>query len=190
MPALPNPKHEMFCRAMVRGSNQTKAHKEAGYAGTASNASLLMKRPEIHARMQELIEERERASGKPLIPIAGENTVDMDLPQSEAEVTPEWIMLQLVETANAARQAGQFAPAIKSLELLGRSLGMFSEEEVAKRKRGDQEAMVDAMKKDNAIPIDMLNKVLTAAGFQGVVDLTQLKPQQGKLTAEDVKASK
>lgn len=178
MPALSNPKYEMFARCLVQGMSQAKAYVKAGYSQNTANASTLAKRPEVRARVQELIEERERATGQMTIPDpVGSDLPGPDKPGSPDELDPDWVLMELVENARAARQAGQFSASTKALEMIGRALGMFNDEEVSKRKRKEAEDNEAALKKGKAVPIDRLNALLSEQGFQGVIDLTNLTKQ-------------
>ena len=42
-------------------------------------------------------------------------------------MTIEWVLAKLQETYDLATAAGQYSPAAKSLELIGKHLGMFVE---------------------------------------------------------------
>jgi phage terminase small subunit len=59
VPTLPNQKHERFAQAMsLEGAEQRKAYLDAGFQATIkgadANASKLMRRPDVKARIQEL----------------------------------------------------------------------------------------------------------------------------------------
>jgi hypothetical protein len=67
MPLLSNFKYEAFAQAFVRHGSQAKAAIEAGYSARSSHVqgSLLMDRPEIVARIEELRAKNAKALAKP-----------------------------------------------------------------------------------------------------------------------------
>ena len=54
MPALKNPRHEAFARALARGMSATAAYAEAGYKANTGNASTLKADQSISQRVAEL----------------------------------------------------------------------------------------------------------------------------------------
>lgn len=60
MPALENPKHELFCDLMLLENDVQKAYNGAGYKGKNASKSgwILMQRPDIKARLSEQMGER------------------------------------------------------------------------------------------------------------------------------------
>ncbi len=59
MPALPNPKHELFAQGLAEGNSQAEAYRNAGYSDHRASAHALAQRPDISERVAEL---RERAA--------------------------------------------------------------------------------------------------------------------------------
>jgi hypothetical protein len=57
MPALRNPKYEKFSNELAELKPLLEAFKAAGFAPHAGNATRLSKRPEVRARVQELLDE-------------------------------------------------------------------------------------------------------------------------------------
>ncbi|BCJ90560.1 hypothetical protein IZ6_12950 [Terrihabitans soli] len=57
MPALTNPRHELFVQKLSEGMGQRAAYSAAGYSLCASAASALIRKPDIVARRAELLEE-------------------------------------------------------------------------------------------------------------------------------------
>lgn len=55
MPLLPHAKHELFAQLIAKGDFITDAHEKAGYKRHDSNASKLALKPEISARVAEII---------------------------------------------------------------------------------------------------------------------------------------
>lgn len=175
MPSLANPKHEMFARLIVQGLSQVDAYAKAGYEKRSANASTLAKRPEVKARVQELIDERERAMGfgnQFIEPVAGDpESVSMEIPD---EFSVDWVLRELAENAMRARQAGNWGASNRALEMIGKAKGMHLGEEIAKR---NGESNKDESGKPKQISIDKVEKLLNAAGFQGVIDLSTLEVQ-------------
>jgi len=56
MTVLKNPRHERFAQEIAKGTFVTKAHEIAGYKSNDGNASKLAAKPEIAARVKEIIE--------------------------------------------------------------------------------------------------------------------------------------
>ena len=72
MPALANPRHELFAQGVARGLSQRAAYEGAGYAARGRNAGcnardLLRRGPEVKARIAEL---RDRAAGRGPVTLA------------------------------------------------------------------------------------------------------------------------
>lgn len=55
MAILDNPRHELFCQELAKGTRQDAAYLAAGYNGDKTSASRLAAQPEIRARVQELL---------------------------------------------------------------------------------------------------------------------------------------
>ncbi len=68
MPVLKNPKHELFAQEMAKGANGVDACIKAGYETNAKAAAVsanrIAKRPEIKARISELLERRAEIDAK------------------------------------------------------------------------------------------------------------------------------
>ena len=128
MSVLKNAKHEHFAQLVAGGKTPPVAYVTAGYseAGAAQSANRLLKNADVTLRIAQLrraVEEpsRERAIEK-------------------AAVDKAWVLQELIEIVKMAKQAepvrdaegnpiGEYkqnlAAANKSLELLGKELGMF-----------------------------------------------------------------
>lgn len=92
MPALKNPKHEAFARALAKGETQVEAYRMAGYQPNDGHAARLAGNGMIPARVQELLEK------------VAKKTV----------VTIETIAAQLDEDRQLARESGQSAAAVSA----------------------------------------------------------------------------
>jgi hypothetical protein len=103
MPALENPRHEKFAQALAKGMSAADAYTDAGYKGDRTAASRLSTNVNVQARVAEL---QERAA-------------------VSVSLSREWVLEQLVDNASRAKQNGDWAPANRALELLGKELGMF-----------------------------------------------------------------
>jgi phage terminase small subunit len=111
---LQNPRHEQFAQAIAKGVNQTTAAKLAGYSERTAceQGSRLVRNAQIAARIQEL---RERGTEQAI---------------NEVAVSKEWVIRKLVGIVEKTTGEAHYAPtaANKSLELLGKEIGMFKED--------------------------------------------------------------
>ena len=129
MPKLRNPQHEMFAQNLASGMGVTEAYAAAGYAKNPQAASRLRNSQDVKDRLSELMERRlkaeERANEKAIERVASKRSFDK-----------EWVINKLIENVERAMQAvpvgkdgGVYkyegAVANRSLELLGRELGLF-----------------------------------------------------------------
>ncbi len=112
---LLNTRHELFCQARARGLDQTASYIAAGYKAPQAkgNASTLAKKDAIRARIAELI----RAQEKKTI--------------QNVALTEEWIIGRLKSisdaTSDPASEKWNPAAASRALELLGKTLAMFTD---------------------------------------------------------------
>ena len=107
MPVLANPQHELFCQEKAKGATGRDAYTTAGFksknpASHDMGAKRLMERPEIRARLDELL-----ARGA-----------------EKAELTVARVLREL--ELYAFNGKGERA-TMKALELIGKHLGMFKE---------------------------------------------------------------
>ena len=129
MPALTNPKHEMFAQGLASGKIAEEAHRLAGYKASRSGASQLKQNINISKRVAEILVEREF--------IHSQATADA---VKSVGLTKGWVIETLMENVAKAMQAkamtnedgeaiGEFqyqgSVANKALELLGKEVGMF-----------------------------------------------------------------
>jgi phage terminase small subunit len=130
MPILSNPKYELYAQELAKGTKQGDAYVAAGFKANTGNAVRLKDRPEIQARVAELLS------------AAAEKVV-----ADEA-----YVLSTIKETVERCRQAapvldrrgeivltetptGDLAPAyafdaknvLRGAELIGKHLGMFKE---------------------------------------------------------------
>ena len=131
MPILPNPKHETAAQAMAAGKTQQQAYTGAGFIFKPANASRFFNRADVKARVQEIITER--------IAVERKST---ELAVKKSGLTKEWVIQRLMWLAERSlrgkpvmdmtgKHTGEFTgkpdgpTAVRSLELLGRDIGMF-----------------------------------------------------------------
>lgn len=129
MPPLADPRWEVAALALAGGAGVHESYLQAGFKGKQPASSLFFKRPPIRARVQEIVAEREQ------------NTRDATRKSIEdATVDEAWVIRHLKHNALAAlrgdpvydrngQPTGHYRPdrmsANKSLELIGRTRGMF-----------------------------------------------------------------
>lgn len=102
-----SPKQQAFVEAYCLGKGASESARLAGYSKHRPDLSAmkLLKNKTVQAAIAKL---RAAASEKSAITVA-------------------WVQEQLVDTYNAARKKRDFSSANRSLELLGKNLGMFAE---------------------------------------------------------------
>jgi phage terminase small subunit len=103
-----NPKQAAFVREYLKDFNATQAAIRAGYSQKTAKeqgSRLLLTNVHVKAAVKK---GQEKAAEK-------------------AEITAEWVRDKLVDLHAAAMEEGDFAPANKALELLGRHIGMFKD---------------------------------------------------------------
>lgn len=133
MAPLPKAKWELFAQGIAAGRNATEAYLAAGYktnakAGSVS-ASRLLENPNVKARLAEIHNERAH--------IHAQGVADAI---SAVALTKQWVLEKLMENVARAMQdkavtgpegepIGEYTynggVANRSLELLGKELGMF-----------------------------------------------------------------
>ena len=107
MPILENTKHELFAQAIAKGASQGAAYRQAGYEGVPNRKTpvRIANRADVKARVQELL-----------------THVSMITKVDKAE-----IMSELKKTYDRATNTEDWSACNRSLELMGRELGMFVE---------------------------------------------------------------
>lgn len=104
MPILPHPRQERYAQGLAQGLTQAEAHKQAGYSGDYSAASLMLDRNvKIKERVNELLEEKGQ----------------------KVEVNAAWVLENLKQIAIEAKRDKDRSAANKALELIGKHLRMF-----------------------------------------------------------------
>lgn len=83
MPTLKNPRHERFSQNLASGYAQIDAYTMAGFARSHPNASNLAKRPEVQARVQELLSLMQEAERAAQIEAAMQSTTEVVLTRAK-----------------------------------------------------------------------------------------------------------
>lgn len=116
MPVLENVRHERMVNSIAKGLSPVEAYKSAGFLGkaAATNASEILNRPEVKARLKELTSRISKSA----------------VAQASAKLalTKELILAELWDNAQQGRKVkGGSSVRNRALELLGKHLGMFQE---------------------------------------------------------------
>lgn len=106
MGVLKNPRHEAFAQALAKGRSLDAAYVEAGYAENNGNACRLNGNEKVRRRVEELQSKK------------AERVV-----YDRAKV-----LSRLEENDQTAREIGNLFASNRSLELIGKELGMFKEQ--------------------------------------------------------------
>jgi hypothetical protein len=157
MPVLHNPKHERFAQELATGKTAEEAHRMAGYKASRSGACQLKQNLNISNRVAELLAEREA--------IHAQSTAKAI---ERVSLTKEWILAKLIDNAQRALQAcpvtdregnelGEYQyqgnVANRSLELLGKHLGMFIDKHEHTGKEGGAIEVRDMTNRERAIAL-------------------------------------
>src|SRR5262245_30225405 len=81
-----------------------------------------------------------------------------ELARIDADVSPQRVKNRLHEISHAAQQAGQFGPAVRAEELLGKSCGMWVDQSLQLQgvlKDEHIQALLDTARRRRAEPIDL-----------------------------------
>src|SRR5215475_9644022 len=81
-----------------------------------------------------------------------------ELARIDADVSPQRVKNRLDEISHAAQQAGQFGPAVRAEELLGKSIGMWIDQNLqlsGQFKDEHIQALIELAKKRQAEPVDL-----------------------------------
>lgn len=121
MAQLPNERHELYAKHRARGMKPAQAAIASGFASGSAVYAGLEKDHEVQARVAELMDEiklkkeQQRAAA-----VASAREVGALTGKSKA-----WVIQQLAENAQMARQDGDYANANTALKMIGDELGMF-----------------------------------------------------------------
>jgi hypothetical protein len=120
LPPLPDPRHEAFAQAPVRGLSHKAAYLEAGFATDRTNGSKLSARPAVAARIAELEREKDPAYRASL------RGVIIDL-------------MTLADAAGALKSAAGAKEARLTLLEANRLWGLLQREEAQRRRPPERE---------------------------------------------------
>jgi hypothetical protein len=130
-------KQQRFVKAYASLGNGTEAARQAGYkAGNAvgQQAYENLKKPEIIAAVQQEVE------------------------RIALEITPDRVQRRLDEIGREAQAEGQFGPAVRAEELLGKSIGMWIDRSLTltgELTGSHVSALLELARKRQAEPIDL-----------------------------------
>lgn len=123
MPILPNQRQEKFAQGLASGLTQQDAYREAGYSESAANASTQAKKPQIRARVLEIVQENElQGKSTPIPRIQTDHGTGMLTPEART-LTEEWLVNQLMNNIQQAQIASKFREANTAIEMLGNYFG-------------------------------------------------------------------
>lgn len=127
MPALTNPKHELFSQLVASGVTKSEAARQVGFSEKRANqaGSETYRRKEVKARVTEI---RNRVA---------EVTI------TASAVTKSWVIDTLIKNIEEARQDKQYTAVKSSAELIGIELGMFQKIEHQVGWDGDPSSLTD-----------------------------------------------
>ena len=116
MPVLRNIKHERLVNHVAAGMTPPEAYKAADFKGinAAKNASEILNRPEVAARLKELTARIEKRSTKKAV--------------AAVALTKELVLRKLMENAERAEAVkGGSNVVTRCWELIGKHLGMWQD---------------------------------------------------------------
>jgi hypothetical protein len=148
MPSLSNPRWEAFTANVANGQTQYDSYVNAGFEGNPSAASQLAKRPEIKARIHELIQERQQKR----------RDEESETDTSISDLDREWILKQLKKNIQTAQGDGNITAANKAVELLMEMLGFGKKPRGGAPDEGDKPAKPTGGPTDNAMQ-DIMKKL-------------------------------
>jgi phage terminase small subunit len=116
MAILRNPRWERFAQELAGGTTAGQAYELAGFSPNPANAWRLHQREEIGRRIDEILDQKQRAADK-----AVENAAE------KAGVDAFWVMRRLRTNSVLAARRGDTAASNRAAELIGKHIGMFIE---------------------------------------------------------------
>lgn len=114
MGVLTNPKYEYFAQEVAKGINCSEAYQKAGFKEHPTNGYRLKNSERIRSRIEEILNKREEKFLRADVQAANAAAVDR-----------KWVLQELIGLASEARNAGDRGAAARSLELVGKEMGMF-----------------------------------------------------------------
>jgi hypothetical protein len=148
VPELRQHKWEIFARFLADDHSQSESYELSGYRPSTANASTLANRPEIQQRVRELKEEKlqreaELQTRLKALNIDPNSPDDLALAQDEViEWTVQKVCQELWKNARLAQAQNEFGAANKSLELIGKAIGMWEDHKKAKDGDGNGKTQI------------------------------------------------
>jgi len=127
-----------FVEQYVALGNGTEAARRAGYRGSANSLGVQAHHNIRHPKIAPLIEQK--------------------LAKVDVEVTPVRVQRRLHDISLAAQDAGQFGPAVRAEELLGKSIGMWIDQSLRLSGAINDShiaALLELARKRQAEPVDL-----------------------------------
>jgi hypothetical protein len=132
-------KQEKFIKAYARTGNGTQSARLAGYSDSSDGVL-----------KQQAVENLRKPAVK--------QALKLELARVELDITPVRVQRRLDEISHASQEAGQFGPAVRAEELLGKSIGMWIDRSLALSGALNSEyvtALLELARKRQAEPIDL-----------------------------------
>jgi terminase small subunit-like protein len=132
-------KQERFIQAYARSGNGAGAAREAGYKPAAAKQIAFenLTKPDVKAALSQ------------------------EMARIALEVSPDRVRRRLDEISHAAQDAGQFGPAVRAVELLGRSVGMFIDRSLQLTGQLNDthiQALIEVARRRQTEPIDLTDE--------------------------------
>ena len=139
------PRRKRFCEIYVGCLNASQAAIEAGYSAKGKSATVtstrIMKRPDVQEYIAKLQGEAAERNN----------------------VTVDDVIKELDEIGKAAKEANQYGPAVRALELKGKSIGMFKDNVVLTELQETSDTdLIEKLAKDDPKKAAALQEVLGA----------------------------
>lgn len=114
---MSDPKREKFAQLCARGIPTVDAYERAGYRRNTGNSTAFRKRPDISKRITEIEFEIQNSSEQ-----------ELEDYLRESGTSKAFIIKQLLETAQLAKDAGKYSTAVQAYKDVGAEcFGMFME---------------------------------------------------------------
>src|SRR5262245_9754703 len=132
-------KQERFIAEYVAGNgNASQAARKAGYRGNSNVVGVTAHRTLNNAKVK--------------------SQLARELARIDVQITPGRVQRRLDEISHASQSAGQFGPAVRAEELLGKSIGMWIDQSVQLSGQLKDEhiaALLDLARRRQAEPIEL-----------------------------------
>jgi len=141
------PKHRLsqkqlrFAREYAVHGNGTEAARKAGYS--KSNGNVLGVQAHQNLRKPKVIAQ-----------------VEHEIARIELKIDPHRVQRRLHEISHASEEAGQYGPAVRAEELLGKSIGMWVDQTLQLTGALKDEhivALLDLARRRQAEPVDLID---------------------------------